>query len=117
MPSFASLGSDYFFRGRTFSPYRVVRRRRRIALLDGLRRLRVLPPLASLPVGLHGWRPPDERPSPPPIGCDTGFWATPRTCGRRPSQRLRPALPSWMFMWSALPSWPTVARQLELTRR
>ena len=70
----------------------------KIAEFDGLRRRRVLPPLASLPVGEHGCRPPEVRPSPPPIGWSTGFIATPRTCGRRPSQRLRPALPSRMFM-------------------
>jgi hypothetical protein len=30
----------------------------------------------------------------PPCGWSTGFLATPRTVGRRPSQRERPALPS-----------------------
>ena len=38
-----------------------------------------LPPLASLPHLLQGCRPPPLRPSPPPNGCDTGFWAVPRT--------------------------------------
>src|SRR5436309_4660082 len=88
-----------------------------IAELDGLRFLRVLPPLASTPVGLHGCRPPEVRPSPPPIGWLTGFCDTPRLCGLRPSQRLRPALPKLMFMWSELPMLPIVARQSELTRR
>src|SRR5438445_7431832 len=88
-----------------------------MAALDGFRRLRVLPPLASTPVGLHGWRPPAVRPSPPPIGWLTGFIEVPRLCGRRPFQRTRPALPRLMFMWSALPRTPIVARQLELTRR
>ena len=37
--------------------------------------------------------------------------AVPRTCGRRPSQRLRPALPNTMPMWSELPTTPIVARQ------
>src|SRR5437588_13004616 len=88
-----------------------------IAELDGLRLLRVLPPLESTPVGLHGWRPPEVRPSPPPIGWLTGFMDVPRLCGLRPIQRLRPALPRLMFMWSALPMVPMVARQAELTRR
>src|SRR5437764_7631904 len=88
-----------------------------IAELDGLRFLRVLPPLESTPVGLHGWRPPEVRPSPPPIGCDTGFIDVPRLCGLRPIQRLRPALPRLMFMWSELPMAPMVARHSELTRR
>src|ERR671936_3059839 len=88
-----------------------------IAALDGFRLLRVLPPLASTPVGLHGCRPPAVRPSPPPIGWLTGFIEVPRLCGLRPIQRLRPALPRLMFMWSALPIVPMVARQSELTRR
>src|SRR3954452_16224887 len=88
-----------------------------IAELDGFRFLRVLPPLASTPVGLHGCRPPAVRPSPPPIGWLTGFIDVPRLCGLRPSQRLRPALPRLMFMWSALPMEPIVARHSELTRR
>src|SRR5919199_3064864 len=88
-----------------------------IAALDGLRFFRVLPPLASTPVGLHGLRPPEVRPSPPPIGWLTGFIDTPRLCGLRPIQRLRPALPKLMFMCSALEIAPMVARQLALTRR
>src|SRR5271154_6945640 len=84
---------------------------------DGLRFLRVLPPLASTPVGLHGCRPPEVRPSPPPIGWLTGFIDVPRLCGLRPSQRLRPALPRLMFMCSALPIMPIVARHSALTRR
>ena len=52
-----------------------------------------------------------------PSGGLTGFIATPRTCGRRPSQRLRPALPRRMFMWSALPTAPMVARQAAGMRR
>ena len=50
---------------------------------DGFRFLRVLPPLASTPVGLHGCRPPAVRPSPPPIGWLTGFIDVPRLCGLR----------------------------------
>src|SRR6266446_1432131 len=88
-----------------------------IAEFEGLRLLRVLPPLASTPVGLQGCRPPAVRPSPPPIGWLTGFIEVPRLCGLRPFQRFRPALPRLMFMWSALPTTPIVARQVELTRR
>src|SRR5438874_10030552 len=88
-----------------------------MAALDVLRFLRVLPPFASTPVGLQGCRPPAVRPSPPPIGWLTGFIEVPRLCGLRPIQRLRPALPRLMFMWSALPIVPIVARHSELTRR
>src|SRR2546421_7622855 len=88
-----------------------------IDALEVFRFLRVLPPLARTPVGLHGWRPPAVRPSPPPIGWLTGFMLVPRLCGLRPIQRLRPALPRLMFMWSALPIEPIVARHAELTRR
>src|SRR3990167_3123346 len=49
-------------------------------------------------------------PSPPPWGWSTGFMATPRTVGRRPSQRVRPALPKVTFPWSRLPICPMVAR-------
>src|SRR5574341_1278775 len=55
--------------------------------------LRVLKPLVGLPQGVTGWRPPEVLPSPPPWGWSTGFMETPRLCGRRPSHRLRPALP------------------------
>src|SRR2546430_16827967 len=82
-----------------------------MAEFDGFRFLRVLPPLDKTPVGLHGCRPPAVRPSPPPIGCDTGFIEVPRVCGLRPIQRLRPALPRLMFMWAALPMTPVVGRQ------
>src|SRR5262245_469770 len=88
-----------------------------MAALDGLRLLRVLPPLDSTPVGLHGSRPPAVRPSPPPIGWLTGFMDVPRLCGLRPIQRLRPALPMLIFMWSALPKTPIVALHSELMRR
>src|SRR3954468_15434428 len=88
-----------------------------IAEFDGFRRGRVLPPLAGTPVGEHGCRPPEVRPSPPPIGWSTGFIATPRTCGLRPSHRDRPALPRRTFMWSGLPTVPIVARQLAGIRR
>src|SRR5262245_7782623 len=55
---------------------------RMMSLVDSLRRLRVLPPLASTPHGDTGSRPPARRPSPPPIGWETGFMALPRTVGR-----------------------------------
>src|SRR5437660_7149538 len=71
---------------------------------------RVLNPLVGMPHGVQGWRPPEDLPSPPPIGWSTGFIATPRTLGRFPSQRVRPALPVTSFSWSTLPTCPTVAR-------
>ena len=37
--------------------------------------------------------------------------------GALPSQRLRPALPTVTFWWSAFPTWPIVARQTSGTRR
>src|SRR5438477_486127 len=83
---------------------------RMMAAFDGFRFLRVLPPLAKTPVGLQGCRPPAVRPSPPPIGWLTGFCEVPRLCGLRPIQRVRPALPMLMFIWSALPIAPIVAR-------
>src|SRR5258707_13902258 len=90
-------------------------RRRLIRRSLGLLGLRVRP--SGLPHGLTGWRPPELLPSPPPSGWSTGFMATPRTEGRLPFQRLRPALPSLMLPCSALPTSPTVARQLASTRR
>src|SRR5690242_837788 len=71
-------------------------RRRTMKALPSLRR-RVLRPLVFLPHGVVGWRPPELLPSPPPIGWSTGFIATPRTLGLRPSQRERPALPDDTF--------------------
>src|SRR5215472_1062717 len=88
-----------------------------MAAFDGLRLLRVLPPLDRTPVGPHGCRPPAVRPSPPPIGWLTGFIEVPRLCGFRPFQRDRPALPRLMFMWSGFEVVPRVARHLALTRR
>src|SRR5260370_27945623 len=88
-----------------------------LAVFDGFLFFRVLPPLARTPVGLQGCRPPAVRPSPPPIGWLTGFIDVPRLCGLRPIQRLRPALPRLMFMWSLLLIMPMVARQSDDTRR
>src|SRR6266540_7386332 len=79
--------------------------------------LRVLAPLVGMPHGVTGWRPPDVLPSPPPSGWSTGFMATPRTCGRTPFQRLRPALPIDTFSWSMLPTWPIVAKHSILILR
>ena len=73
--------------------------------------------MASLPQGLRGWLPPDVRPSPPPIGWSTGFIATPRTVGRMPRRRLRPALPNFTPDQSPSPTAPTVAMQRTETRR
>src|SRR6266581_8466660 len=87
---------SYFFRRRTMSES--------LSLL-----LRVLSPFVILPHGEHGWRPPEDLPSPPPIGWSTGFIATPRTLGRRPRQRVRPAFPHEISSCSALPTSPTVA--------
>jgi len=50
-----------------------------ILLLLGFRGFLVFPPFAKRPVGEHGWRPPFDRPSPPPMGWATGFIALPLT--------------------------------------
>src|ERR1700728_398344 len=81
----------------------------------GLCALRVRP--SGLPHGLTGWRPPELLPSPPPSGGSTGLMATPRTEGRLPFPRFRPALPSLMLPCSALPTSPIVARQVASTSR
>src|SRR4029453_10539664 len=73
--------------------------------------LRVLYPRVGCPHGVTGLRPPEVFPSPPPSGWSTGFIATPRTCGRLPFQRLRPAFPILTRPASALPTDPTVPRQ------
>src|SRR5208283_4283884 len=94
--------------------------RRRMRLLERWERRRVGMPLASWPQGeTTCCRPPPplDLPWPPPLGWSIGFMAMPRTRGRRPSQRLRPALPSDSLMCSALPTSPIVARHLALTRR
>src|ERR1700730_9948203 len=83
-----------------------------VALFD-----RLFLPLVALPHGLTGCRPPDVLPSPPPCGWSTGFMTTPRTVGRLPFHRMRPALPQLMLACSALPTSPTVARQRTSTRR
>src|SRR3989442_473133 len=52
-----------------------------------------------------------ERPSPPPCGWLAGSIATPRTPGRIPNQRDRPAFPSVIESCSRLLTWPIVAQQ------
>src|SRR5215218_8503974 len=89
-------------------------RRRMIWASLALRR-RVRP--SGLPHGETGWRPPEVLPSPPPWGWSTGFITTPRTVGRLPFQRIRPALPQLMFDCSPLPTSPSVARQRTSTIR
>src|SRR5262245_58896660 len=79
--------------------------------------LRVFLPLVGKPHGVTGWRPPEVRPSPPPCGWSIGFMVTPRLCGMRPIQRLRPALPIEMYMLSGFDTAPLVAMQRPLTRR
>src|SRR4051794_9867447 len=89
--------------------------RRRMIWESEALRLRVRP--SGLPQGETGWRPPEVLPSPPPCGWSTGFMTTPRTVGRLPFHRMRPALPQLMFDCSALPTSPTVARQRTSTKR
>src|SRR5436305_1075612 len=71
---------------------------------------RVLNPLVCTPQGETGGCPEEVRPSPPPCGWSIGFIATPRTVGRMPRQRLRPALPIDSRLCSALPTSPMVTR-------
>src|SRR5206468_10274852 len=89
--------------------------RRRTMSLSDLFGLRVRP--SFFPHGLVGLRPPLDFPSPPPNGWSTGFMATPRTLGRLPSQRLRPAFPQDTSSCSGFPTSPTVARHFASTRR
>src|SRR5512133_40551 len=93
------------------------RRPRTIRRLDSLCLRRVRLPSVGTPHGVTGWRPPFDLPSPPPCGWSTGFIAEPRTVGRTPFQRLRPALPPVTFSWSTFPTCPIVARQTSGTRR
>src|SRR6056297_3577888 len=85
---------------------------------DGLLRLRVRLPSVFLPHGLIGdGIPIGALPSPPPCGWSTGFIAEPRTVGRLPDHRLRPALPIDRLSWSTLPTRPIVARHRTSTIR
>src|SRR5712691_3043866 len=104
--------------GRSAQRFSFPRRRpRTINLSDSLCLRRVRLPSVGTPHGVTGWRPPLDFPSPPPCGWSTGFIAEPRTAGRLPCQRLRPALPPVTFSWSTFPTWPIVARQASSTRR
>src|SRR5712664_4441611 len=126
--SFFSFRAVIFSRsdGSTYGPFLTERpiycvafprlRPRTMSLVDGFRRCRVFFP-STLPHGDVGGRPPDVFPSPPPSGWSTGFIATPRTRGFRPSQRLLPALPIESSSCSALPTSPTVARHSPRTIR
>src|SRR6185295_6637172 len=66
-------------------------------IIDGLLYfvlVRVFTPMACLPQGVVGYfKPIGLWPSPPPCGWSIGFIALPRTVGRIPMWRLRPALP------------------------
>src|SRR5437763_13452887 len=92
-------------------------RLRMISLLEAFFGFRVRRPRAGLPHGVLGFPPGPVLPSPPPCGWSFGFMVAPRTVGRLPSQRFRPALPPDSFSCSRLPTWPMVALQLTLTRR
>src|SRR5581483_6179416 len=78
---------------------------------------RVLKPFVCTPHGETGGCAAAVRPSPPPCGWSIGFIATPRTVGRMPRQRLRPALPIDSRLCSELPASPMVARQSMCTLR
>src|SRR5437763_5298086 len=106
-PLLSDLGTRY--------PPRFAPRRRTIAASEYLPFLRVLP--SFLPQGDVGFRPPEALPSPPPRGWSMGFIATPRTLGRLPCQRLRPAFPTEISSDPLLPTSPPVARQPTGMRR
>src|SRR3954463_893721 len=91
-------------------------RERTMSLLDAFFLLRVRKPSVGLPHGVTGWLP-LFLPSPPPCGWSTGFMTVPRTVGRLPFQRVRPALPPDSISCVTLPSCPTGARQSAGTRR
>src|SRR3989454_11264747 len=91
-------------------------RPRTISFVDGFFLCRVFFP-STLPQGFVGGRPPEVLPSPPPSGWSTGFIATPRTRGFRPSQRLFPAFPIDRSSCSGLPTSPIVARHSPRTIR
>src|SRR5438445_7682120 len=91
-------------------------RPRTISFVDGFFLCRVFLP-STLPQGEVGGRPPEVFPSPPPSGWSTGFIATPRPRGFRPSQRLFPAFPIDRSSCSGLPTSPIVARHSPRTIR
>src|SRR2546430_10189983 len=91
-------------------------RPRTMSFVDGFFLCRVFLP-STLPQGDAGGRPPDVLPSPPPSGWSTGFIATPRTRGLRPSQRVLPAFPIESSSCSAFDTSPMVARHSPRTIR
>src|SRR5688500_7120412 len=92
-------------------------RRRTISLLLLFFLTRVRRPMAGLPHLVFGGMPVGCLPSPPPCGWSFGFIAEPRTVGRLPMWRARPALPIFWFSWSRLLTCPTVAMHSTRTRR
>src|SRR3990167_1958337 len=99
-PFFSDRDMDYFLRCI-------------INLLDAFFLFRVFTPNACLPQGVFGYfKPIGLWPSPPPCGWSIGFMALPRTDGRMPRWRLRPALPILTYIQSVLETWPTVASEL-----
>src|SRR4051794_41944740 len=67
-------GFPYFFR-----LWRLMRMNLLVDLFD-----RVFLPLVGLPHGVTRWRPPEGRPSPPPLGWSARVMGTPRVCGFGP---------------------------------
>ena len=92
-------------------------RRRKMSLLECCFLLRVRSPLVYQPHGDDDGRPPDDLPSPPPIGWSTAFIATPRTFGRRPIHREAPAFPSTRCCQLGLLTSPIVAVHVRSTFR
>src|SRR5713226_8202027 len=119
--SFFSLSTRIFSRsdGSTYGPFLTERpiycvafprlRPRTMSLVDGFRRCRVFFP-STLPHGDVGGRPPDVFPSPPPRGCSTWFFVSPRTRGRRLSFLFNEAATTERSSCSAFETSPTVAR-------
>ena len=113
-----SLGSTYgpFLLDRLISAPSLSCATATMSLVDAFFLLRVRKPSVGLPHGVTGCEP-LFLPSPPPCGWSTGFMTVPRTVGRLPFHRDRPALPPDSFSCVTLPSWPIVARHVAWTRR
>src|SRR3989344_8822233 len=91
--TFASLVKGRLRRGYLFFP---VFLRETMNTLEDFFGVRVLRPPVTLPHIVFGRLVPRPcLPSPPPYGWSTGFIAVPRTVGRIPFQRLRPAFPKF----------------------